>query len=240
MDAVTLITGKDPSKTVIGTIVEHLAAHGFTNIAIADYGAADVRDSEALYLLYLDDTDMKAFMLTHRERYLRLGIIPHEGCPGAIRSYGISGDLLKAVDDALDASRESVIDMVVCNGVMVFNDVIIGDVQGLNRSYTPDDPWVLRISRAIAAIKVLTFKDYTLRTAKEQVVQTAAAGIMIFAHRVSRLSNRVISLHDGRLNALVLAPMSILSHIYFLILMFIYRHSKVNRLPESVGLIRTS
>jgi uncharacterized hydrophobic protein (TIGR00271 family) len=63
---------------------------------------------------------------------------------------------------------------------------------------------------------------------------------MIFAHRVSRLSNRVISLHDGRLNALVLAPLSILSHIYFLILMFVYRHRKMNRLPESVGLIRTS
>jgi uncharacterized hydrophobic protein (TIGR00271 family) len=90
----------------------------------------------------------------------------------------------------------------------------------------------------------ISFRDYTLATAKGQNIKTAAAGIMVLEHSIPGLSMNLInddlSLHDGKLNALILAPSSILAYVYYLLLTFFYRRFSLGSLPPSIGRISTS
>ena len=54
------------------------------------------------------------------------------------------------------------------------------------------------------------------------------------------LINENLSLQDGKLNALILAPKSIISYLYYLAIVFFYHRFSMNRLPLSVGTIHTS
>ena len=49
-----------------------------------------------------------------------------------------------------------------------------------------------------------------------------------------------LSLHDGRLNAFVLAPSSLLSYLWYLISIFFYQRISLVSLPKSLGFIKTA
>jgi uncharacterized hydrophobic protein (TIGR00271 family) len=67
---------------------------------------------------------------------------------------------------------------------------------------------------------------------------------MIFEHNVSGVSHNLLrenlSLHNGKLNALILAPASVITYLYYLFLSYFLNRLFIDRLPKSIGLIISS
>ncbi len=198
-------------------------------------------EEDALYLLYLSDEETKAFLLKHQN--LEIGILPNEKNPDSISSYGISKNIDEAIDDALSEALLSTIDLLLCNGIIVLNRVKIGDMHDLHRQHSHELNSFQKIGSFFKNLFNISYKSITLTTAKEQTIQTAASGIMVVEHTTKfgySTIDEELSLHDGKLNAFILAPTSLISYCYYLILILFFRKFSAVELPKSLGYIKTA
>lgn len=195
-------------------------------------------------LLYASDDEIKHFIKNHINKNLDLGILPTSTNEKIQASYGISNDIYEALDDSLNMDRLSKVDLLMCNDEPTFTNIIIGDVHELNNSHIEKFSISKKLKKTFTHIKNLTFQDFKITTANEQTIKTAASGIMVFEHNSKQgnynIFNEDLSLHDGLLNAFILAPKSILSYIYYLFIVFFYHRFSFKRLPRSIGVIKSS
>ncbi|MBU1657569.1 TIGR00341 family protein [bacterium] len=239
---IILVNGGTTELHILENILEHLHAHYKLSATVVSPKEILENDSKGTILLYLSDEEIKSFFKKNISSKLVVGIIPNKLCPRAIRSYGISNDIFEAIDDIFANTDTEPVDMLFCNGELTFNSVIVGDMHGMNQ--TQHNKFFNNIRNFFSNLTKLSFIDYSLTTAKGQNIQTAATGIMILEHSIQGLSHNLInenlSLRDGKLNALILAPTSIISYLYYLLVTFFYYRFSINKLPKSIGLIVTS
>ena len=199
---------------------------------------------ESLFLLYLDDDGIKKFFQNHISTNINIAILPNENCPNAMRNYGVSKDIKESIEDAFNIELLSKIDLLKCNDFIAFNRVVIGDMHGMNRLDYNQNSRINKIKIFFNNLINIKFKSYTLTTSKEQSIQTAASGITILEHTTIMNKESAIkddlSIHDGKLNAYILAPTSLLSYIWYLISIFFYQKISLVSLPKSLGFIKTS
>jgi uncharacterized hydrophobic protein (TIGR00271 family) len=199
---------------------------------------------EILFLLYLADDEIKTFFENHLNKKISVAILPNVKCPNAMRNYGISRDIKEAVEDAFNSELLSKIDLLKCNDKIAFNRIVIGDMHGMNRLDYNQNNRFDKIKIFFANLKNITFQSYTLTTSKEHSIQTAASGITILEHSTIMNKDSAIrdelSIHDGKLNAYVLAPTSLFSYIWYLLSIFFYQRISLIELPKSLGFIKTS
>jgi uncharacterized hydrophobic protein (TIGR00271 family) len=198
---------------------------------------------DSLFLVYLSDEEIKNFFTNHLEADMRMGIVPNETCPNTIKSYGISKDVFEAIDDTFNEELLSQVDVLTCNENIVFDSVVVGDMHGMNR-------WDFNEQNRFGKIKIffnnltkIKFQSYTLTTGKEEKITTVASGITVVEHNKASEKNNFgddLPIHDGKLNAFVLAPTSLLSYLWYLISIFFYQRISLLTLPKSLGFIKTS
>lgn len=243
---VFLITSEQRKDTVeFQEIVQHLNIHYKIEVEVKLHCEIILEYNEkTITLLYLSDENIKIFIKNHLSSKMNIGILPTKENPKTIASYGISKDIYEACDDCFQDERLHLIDLLLCNGEPTFTNIIIGDVHGLNNSSIEDKSFIKKTKEFFVNISNLQFKEFTFTTSKEQIIQTAATGIMVLEHNVKHghynIINEDFSLHDGKLNAFVLAPVSIISYIYYLFMVFFYSRFSLNNLPKSIGVIKTS
>ncbi len=204
----------------------------------------DQTSEDTLFLLYLDDISIKAFLKNHLNTKTKIGFIPNEECTRTLNSYAISKKIDTAIEEAMDEDNLSCVDILTCNGEVVFTDVVVGDVHGLNYKNIDNQSIFYKIKNFYLNLKHLGFEDYTMTTAKGESTQTAATGLMILEHNsVSvkyNLVNEDLSLHDGKLNAFIISPTCIFSYIYYLLVVNFFTKLNPNNLPKTLGFIKTS
>lgn len=227
------------------SIIEHIKTQYKVDIETVDYRKiADEISEFTLTLLYLDDIQIKTFLKNYFNTSMKIGFIPNDKCTRAMGSYGIAKDVYIAIDEAMDKNNLSCVDVLTCNSEIVFTNVVIGDVHGLNYKNIDNQSIFAKIKNFYLNLKHLGFKDYTLTTAKGQSVETAATGVMILEHNSTSgkysIINEELSLHDGRLNAFIISPTSIFSYIYYLLVVTFYAKLNSNTLPKTLGFIKTS
>ena len=233
-------------KDIYKDINEHISIHYKVDIEQLDYKAVIEQDqsNSCLYFLYLSDINVKEFFKLNLTKDINIAIIPNDSCSRVMKSYGISKDIFEAIDDGFNEKNLSKIDLLVCNGEPAFTNIVLGDVHGLNQSSVEKKSFFKKGKDFFTNINNITFKDFTFTTAKEQTIQTAATGVMILEHNVKSGSYNFInddfSLHDGKLNAFILAPTSIISYIYYLILVYFYSRFSISSIPKHIGVIKTS
>jgi len=239
---ITLITNESPSKE-IDAVVEYIHSKYNRDVNIKNYLDVTKPTKESLYLLYLKDYEIKQFFKSLLHSKAMLALLPHAGSPIANKSYGIAKNIYNAIEDAFDIERYTTIDLLRCNEELVFNTIVIGNVHGLNDSIEKQNIFE-RSKNFFENLKELKLQDFKLTTHKEYTINTAASGIMVLEHNLIAHREEVLSekfyINDGKLNAFILAPTSILSYIYYLILTFVYAHFKLTSLPKSVGVVKTS
>jgi len=246
MDKVFLVTTKENKKTSqFEEILQLLDIHYKCKYEIKYYtDTINEYSKNSIALLYINDEQIRLFIKQHLSSDINIGILPLNDNTKVQSSYGISSDLHEALDDALQYKNLSSTDILLCNGEPVFTNVIIGDVHELNNASIEKLSFIKKVKKILTNLNNLNFQEFSMVTAKEQKIKTAAAGIMIFEHNSKNghynIINEDFSLHDGQLNALVLAPTSILSYIYYLFIVFIYNHFSMKKLPRSIGVIKTS
>lgn len=200
--------------------------------------------SEILFLLYLNDNEIKSIFENHLNKKINIAILPNENCPNAMRNYGISKDMKEAIEDAFNRELLSKIDLLKCNDKIAFNRIVIGDMHGMNRLDYNQNSRLDKIKIFFTNLKNIRFQSYTLSTSQEHKIQTAASGITILEH--STIMNKEsaikdeLSIHDGKLNAYILAPTCLLSYIWYLLSIFFYQRISLLELPKSLGFIKSS
>ncbi|KIM10760.1 MAG: hypothetical protein KU37_08485 [Sulfuricurvum sp. PC08-66] len=196
---------------------------------------------DALFLLYLDDNATKAFFATHYMTSLDVALLPHPQAPIMQKRYGIQKNIADALTDALDETLRTQDEKLLCNGTPVYKRLSLGNVQNLHRTSTLT-LWQA-LNNFIANLHDLHYQVFTLQTAKERVIQTAASGMLILEdytfHATLKL-NPNNTYHDGKLNAFVIAPLSLVSYLYHLIVIFLYHHFGIGSLPQNIGFLSTS
>lgn len=225
--------------------IQHIQVQYKIKAEMFDYrDLADTIDEFVLTLLYLDDIKIKTFLKNHLNTPMKIAFIPNKECARTLSSYGISKDIYEALDEAMNEENLSLIDVLTCNGEIVFTNVVIGDVHGLNYENIENSNLFTKIKKFYLNLKHLGFKEYTLTTAKEKVIQTAATGVMILDHNLKSSKhttiNEDISLHDGQLNAFIISPTSIFAYLYYLLVVSFYEKLNPSSLPKTLGFIKTT
>ncbi len=199
-------------------------------------------EPNVLYFLYLDDDAIKNFLKTHKEETLNIAILPNETCKETLLHYGISKDIYEAAEDALNEKLRISDQLLLCNGEIVFQKVSIGNVQNLSKNVFQTSLYD-NIKEFFYNLKNLRYQAVTLQTAKEQKIQTVASGVLVLEDYTTFNTLKTIgstSFHDGKLNALIIAPKSLVSYIYYLAAIFFYHKFSWGSLPKNIGFISTS
>jgi diacylglycerol kinase family enzyme len=136
------------------------------------------------------------------------------------------------------------VDVLTCNDELVFSSVVIGRVLAL-RPYDinrPQTGWSL-FSGALRGLRKLSLSPYKLTTGKDREIRLAALGLVVLGHTQSTLVGRSfdedLSISDGRLSVLALAPRSIISYLRFMLRLLWPKKISLSQLPNSLGLIQS-
>lgn len=243
---VFLLANEELQKTTqFQELVQHIKIHYKKEVLLQEPSDIILEYSETtLTLLYASDIEIKTFIKNHLDSKMNMGILPTKENPKAVASYGVSKDLYEACDDCFDTKRLSSVDLLLCNNEPTFTNIIIGDVHGLNNTSIEKQNIFTKLKGFISNILNLSFRDFTFTTAKEQIIQTAATGVMVLEHNVKKghynLISDEFSLHDGKLNAFILAPTSKLAYLYYLFIVFFYSRFSMSTMPKSIGVIKSS
>tara|TARA_B100001063_G_scaffold41173_1_gene34994 strand:- start:12960 stop:14870 length:1911 start_codon:yes stop_codon:yes gene_type:complete len=241
--AIHLITNENNEET-LDKIIDYIKERYSLETKISsNIFQINENNDEILYLLLLDDKNTKEFFKKNLNSSIKIGLLPHEKCPKIIGNYGICTDINEAIDDALNLELLTKIDLLKCNEDIALNRISIGDMHGMNRLDYNKNSKFQKFKIFYKNLKELTFRTYTLTTSKEQSIQTVASGITILEHStiINKQSaiNDELSIHDGKLNAYILAPTSLFSYIWYLVAIFFYQKISLVSLPKSLGYIKT-
>ncbi len=169
-----------------------------------------------------------------------VGIIPTENQRDLVRSFDLPENLEAAVAQALRRDAKPV-DLILCNEKILLFRAVIGRVPLM------DEPSrVSRLSlltsafRKFHGLKLLGF-DFT--TAGDRKVKTAACGCMVLQPRVGTLASRLMarknSFSDGMVSLAIAAPLSVVGYLKFLGRVFFSSAGRSQRLPDTIGYIRS-
>jgi uncharacterized hydrophobic protein (TIGR00271 family) len=198
----------------------------------------------ARVLLFLGDEQIRDLAPLALERQWEVGILPHPDAHQASTALGVKGGLRELVRYYGEAQAISA-DALVCNDELVFSSVVIGQVLAL-RPYDINRPQTTfsLVRGALRRLRKLALTPYTLVTSKERKIHIAALGLVAVSHTQSSLVGRTfsdeLSIADGRLSLLALAPRSILGYLSFLLRLLWPKKISLAKLPSSVALIQTN
>ncbi|EQB39770.1 hypothetical protein M947_04130 [Sulfurimonas hongkongensis] len=240
-----VITKDEEQTTAFNDLVLLIKTHYKLKVELKYYNdIIDADEQKSFVLVYLSDEKIKRFFKNHLNSSINIAILPTGKNSKTITSYGISNDVHEALEDALDTSRYAKVDILLCNGEPTFTNIIIGNVHGLNNASIEKKFLLTKIKEFFVHLTNLSFRDFTFTTAKDYKLHTASTGIMILEHSVKHARSNMIheefSFQDGKLNAFILSPTSILSYVYYLFSVFFYSRFSLNNLPKSIGVIKTS
>lgn len=197
----------------------------------------------ARVLLCLGDEQIRDVGHLALERQWEVGILPNPEARQAMLALGVKGELAEVLRHYVGAvSIEA--DALTCNDELVFSSVVIGRVLALrpndiNRHQTP---WSLLVG-ALKGLGKMRLGSYKLTTGKDREVRIAALGLVALSHTNSSLAERSfvenLSIADGRLSLLALAPRSVVSYLWFILRLLWPKKISLAQLPNSLGLIQS-
>lgn len=173
-----------------------------------------------------------------------VAFLPLEGQHYLSRTFKVPPTPEAALRLALEGEIHTV-DTLRCNGELVLNSVVVADVPVLSKSiYEKELGFFERLRLFLREIRGITLHPFTLTTAKEQEVKTAASGVYVFEHdnkTVSKnLLNEPLTTVDGKVFAVLVAPRSILDYLGFLGRITLSKTKSFTKLPESIGYLKSS
>ncbi len=198
----------------------------------------------ARVLLCFGDEKIRDLAQLALDRQWEVGLLTHPEAPNANGALGVKGKLPPLLHHYARA-RPIEADVLTCNDELVFSSVVIGRVLAL-RPYDINRPQTRRsfFIGALRGLGKLRLKQYRLTTAKERKVNLAAIGMVALSHTQSSVLGRNfsedISISDGRLTLLALAPRSVLGYLWAMLRLPLPRRVSLSRVPGSVGIIQTS
>jgi len=209
--------------------------------SLSEWLAAPLADTRLLCLL--SDAEFRLLLQHEKVGEWQIAVLPLKSNKGVQASFGVPSGLESALKGALEMEKATPIDLLTCNGQIMLGTLIIGDVWGLQSSHVEEHFW-RRIRATLAHLGSLRLGAYSFTTGKGQEQDMAAMGVMVFGHNFAGSSATAISqelmVNDGNLNAFILSPTSVMSHLWFLLKLRFLKRVSLQQLPHSVGVIRAN
>ena len=206
-----------------------------------DQWLADARPQTRLICL-LSDAELRRLLADERVGEWQIAVLPIKTNRTAQVSFGVPANLGQALKGALEMENPTRIDLLTCNGQVMLGTLIIGNVWGLYSPMTKQNLWRDLIT-TFGHLRSLRLQPFSITTGKGQKQDLAAMGVTVFGHSFAGLPTTAIHQalipNDGKLNAFILSPTSVLSHLWFLLKLRFQRPFSMRQLPDSVGFIRS-
>lgn len=203
-------------------------------------------EKEDAIITYLGDESLKKVIATAAANKWPMGVLPHPSNHHLIKGLGISGKLEEAVMEILKNEKCEELDLLYCNGKLVFQAVNIGDVFALTTNPVKNNftTEVYSFLRNIRKIPSLSHRSFLLSSDGEKVIHTSALGMIAVEHPLnSVVSKRLITstaIDDGMFHLLILSPHNVLELLWFLWRSLMPKKKPMENLPSFIGQIKTS
>jgi uncharacterized hydrophobic protein (TIGR00271 family) len=192
-----------------------------------------------MFFLCMPDNDIKNFLKENKENEIEVTILPHPENGDALLHYGISKDIKKALEESFEEGLRLKDQMLLCNDELVFKKVSIGNVQNLNKQIFETSLYQ-NFKDFFINLRKLKYQVINIVTAKGKQIKTVASGVLVLEDYTlfsTLKSYENSSFRDGKLNTFIIAPYSVTSYLYYLLLIFLYHKFSIGTLPENIGLI---
>lgn len=212
-------------------------------VSLVPFADREMITANSRVLLWLGDEQIRDLADLALQRQWLIGLLPHPDARQASAALGVKGDPAQLLEH-YQAVEPIGADALTCNGELVFSSVVIGSVLSL-RPYDinrPQTSWSL-LRGALKGLGQLSLGSYKLTTAKEQVINLAALGLVGVAHTQSSLVGKRfddnLSIADGRVSLLAVAPRSILAYLWFMLRLILPGKISLSALPGSLALVQS-
>ncbi|SFR60680.1 TIGR00341 family protein [Thiomicrospira sp. ALE5] len=206
------------------------------------------------YWLYLSDVQIAqllprlALSSQDDQQQTPLALLPNERNKHAQRYFGVTKRLAEAIVDGVETDQAVMGDLLYCNDELVLSGVALGDMVHARQTSLKtglaawQQAW-LDWRETYQEIKTSTPSLFKLVTAKKQQLQTAALGILVVPHSSSDALTRSLeenfNFNDGRLNAVVFAPGSLMGYGWHWFKSHVLGQKQLSLLADTFGLVQT-
>lgn len=238
---VTLLTLKQDKEKLQKVLQYCEEQYALTpHILFFDESSMTLKENKnSIVFLFLSEKNIKHFLKHHAHKKINVALLPHEESHNALKRYGIQKNITKAFDDGMNKNLRIEDELLLCNDEVSFKKISIGNVQNLNQNL--ELSFFKSILNFFSNIRQLTYQTIELKT-QTKSFKKALSGILILEDYTiySTLNTQEnSSFHDGKLNAFLIAPYSLISYIYYLIVIFLYHRFSIGTLPKNIGFIST-
>ena len=201
------------------------------------------------------DADLAPLIDQAKSLNFSLGVIPVDHQQSRLREWFMfDGKLDEQIELAFSAESKA-IDILRCNNEVALGSIMLGQTPFLDqRSRTYRKRTESTLHRVFYFFVVLwgglrnLFNIHpfpiTLSVGEEYSVKTAITGMVAIENNVhnaaARLINTSISIQDGKVSTLLIAPKSISQYLSFLLSASFSAENKVTRLPNSMSYVRSN
>lgn len=208
------------------------------------FGDRESIPAGATVLLWLGDEQIRDLAPLALQREWIVALLDHPEAHAACTALGVKGDPAQLVEHYHNAEPIRA-DAMTCNGELVFSSVVLGSVLTLRPFDINRPQTTFSIMRgALRGLGRLSLRSYRLVTAKEQVVNMATLGMVAIGQTQSSLVGRRfdenLSIDDGRVSMLAIAPRSVLGYLWFMLRLLLPGRISLSRLPASMALVQSS
>jgi len=217
------------------------------NVECLAYDSSLSLSAGAPVICWVGDKILYDLLPIAKEAQCPIGLLPHPELKLAKSHFYIDDNIEKALENITqNLTKPTPIDLMYFNDQLVFGSVMLGHAQTMRPVTDTEKRFWLKLWYFLSAIFTLShlrLLPFSINTAKEQLIQTAAMGITV----VYRLKGSEFTRHtfktseadESALNMVILAPRSISQLIGFLLLRTFSRQRYDQSLPEYLGLIKS-
>ncbi len=217
------------------------------NYKLLQYPVKDTElEEKDLALTYLCDDSLREFILTALKKKIQLGVLPNPDNKYTAKGLGISGKIREVIEEILEQKECEKLDLLFCNGLLVFQAVNIGDVFALTKNPVKNNftTEVYTFLRNLRKIPSLSHRSFLFSSEGEKIIHTSALGMIAVEHPLnSVISKRLLtttSIDDGKFHLLIISPHNVIELLWFLFRSLIPRKKPIENLPDFIGQIKTS
>lgn len=203
-------------------------------------------EEKDLVITYLSDEPLREFISTAAEKKIPVGVLPHPRNNYTAKGLGISGKLSEVLTEILEHKELEKLDLLYCNGLLVFQTVNIGDVFALTSNPVKNNftTEVYSFLRNLRKIPTLSHRSFVLSSDGEKIIHTSALGMIAVEHPLSSvISKRLVTttaIDDGMFHLLIISPHNVVELLWFLFRSLMPKKKPLDNLPSFIGQIKTS
>jgi uncharacterized hydrophobic protein (TIGR00271 family) len=205
-------------KEVLGEFPEL----SFEESIVFSNASIDFTNYEGRVWLYLSEEQIQTVFSKDLSKSVSFVVLPHPKATEVCLGLGVNFDLQKAITDYLKVEKEYQLDLLLCNGKAVFNNLVIGNAfQLITNKDVKKLGFFTQVKLLFKQLFQLEPFSVNVFVSEQKSFSTTVSGIVVVQHGKSTLLSRLIVddsfANDGYFHAFLISPRSISGLVLFFI-----------------------